>query len=562
MSDDPLLPPEGLTFAEAEALLRQLAGFLSPMGSGLHQRASRAPAQASGASSPEIPAASTVAAYRWDDLRLQDLLESLPDALVLVDRTGAIALANAQVEALFGYHRQELLGRPVEILVPERFRGRHATQRNAYFASPHVRPMGAGLDLYGRHKDGHEFPVEISLSPLRTASGLFAAAAVRDVSQRRQAEAQVRKAEARYRSLVEGIPAVTFMASLDGGLSELYVSPQIEALLGFSQKEWVEDPVLWYTRLHPEDRERWHLEFARTCATGAHFRSEYRFLARDGRVVWVNGEAQLVRDEQGRPLFLQGVAFDITERKKAEATLRQARDELEARVQQRTADLAAANEALRAEITQRKQAQEQLAASLREKEVLLKEIHHRVKNNLQVIYSLLGLQSGYVQDPAALQMFQESRHRVQSMALIHQMLYQTPDLAQLNFAEYVRELAGHLVRSYSGDAIALQIDIEPVCFGIDTAIPIGLILNELLTNSLKYAFPGGRAGQVSVALRRDGEQYLFRFADDGIGLPAGLEIDQADSLGLRLVTALVGQLQGMLEIAGGPGTVFTITFPT
>src|SRR5690349_15920761 len=133
---------------------------------------------------------------------------------------------------------------------------------------------------------------------------------------------RLRLAEARYRTLVEQIPVVTFLAALDGGVNELYVSPQIEALLGFSQKEWLEDPILWYTRLHPEDRERWHLEFARTCATGERFRSEYRFLARDGRVVWVHGEAHLVRDEAGRPLFLQGIAYDITEKKKAEEVLR------------------------------------------------------------------------------------------------------------------------------------------------------------------------------------------------------------------------------------------------
>ena len=134
--------------------------------------------------------------------------------------------------------------------------------------------------------------------------------------------AKLFKAEARYRTLVEQLPAVTFMASLDDGVNEIYVSPQIEKLLGFTQKEWLDDPILWYRQLHPDDQTRWHTEFARTCASGAHFRSEYRFLARDGRVVWVHGEAQMVRDDAGRPLFLQGIAFDITERKKAEEKFR------------------------------------------------------------------------------------------------------------------------------------------------------------------------------------------------------------------------------------------------
>ena len=166
------------------------------------------------------------------------------------------------------------------------------------------------------------------------------------------------KAEARYRTLVEQLPAVTFMAALDEGINELYVSPQIERLLGFTQKQWLEDPVLWYRQLHPDDQLRWHLEFARTCSTGASFRSEYRFLTRDGRVVWVHGEAQVVRDEMGRPIFLQGIAFDITERKRAEDALRQMHDELERQVAERTAQLAQANEVLQAEISERKRAEE------------------------------------------------------------------------------------------------------------------------------------------------------------------------------------------------------------
>jgi PAS domain S-box-containing protein len=132
-------------------------------------------------------------------------------------------------------------------------------------------------------------------------------------------ESQLRTAELRYRTLVEQIPAVTFMAVLGEGENEIYISPHIEALLGFTQKEWLENPFLWYTQLHPDDRDLWHREFARGCRTGGPFRAECRFLARDGRVVWVHGEARLVRDDLGRPLFLQGVAYDISEAKRAEA---------------------------------------------------------------------------------------------------------------------------------------------------------------------------------------------------------------------------------------------------
>ncbi len=184
-----------------------------------------------------------------------------------------------------------------------------------------------------------------------------------------------------YRVLVEQIPAITFMAVLDEGPNELYVSPQIEKVLGYSQKEWLEDPVLWYARLHPDDRERWHVEFARTCATGEPFRSEYRFLARDGRVVWVHGEARLVRDEEGRPLFLQGIAFDITERKQAEEVLRRSHEELEGLVRQRTAALHEVVGALQAEVAERARAE----AAVRDQEARLRSIVETAVDGIVVI---------------------------------------------------------------------------------------------------------------------------------------------------------------------------------
>ncbi len=151
-------------------------------------------------------------------------------------------------------------------------------------------------------------------------------------------ETQLHRAEARYRALVEQIPAVTFMAPLDGSTSELYVSPQIEELLGFSAQEWLDDPFLWYRQLHPDDQVRWTESFARTCFSGERFRAEFRFVARDGRVVWVHGEAKLVMDEQGAPSFLHGVAFDITERKRAEEATLAAYDEIKRLKDQLQAD--------------------------------------------------------------------------------------------------------------------------------------------------------------------------------------------------------------------------------
>jgi PAS domain S-box-containing protein len=473
----------------------------------------------------------------WSKAAFHSVLESLPDAVVVVDPSGLIRLVNQQTEELFGYRRAELRGRPVELLVPARFRTRHVVHRRSYFENPRIRPMGAGVELFGLRKNGTEFPVEISLSPIETEHGTLAASTIRDISQKKAAEAQLHSAEARYRTLVEEIPAVTFMAALDGGVQELYVSPQIEQLLGFTQKEWLENPILWYTQLHADDRDRWHREFARTCATGAHFLSEYRFLARDGSVVWVHGEAQMVRDAHGRPLFLQGVAFDITDRKNAEELLLKANDELERQVAERTAAL---------------------AASLKEKEVLLKEVHHRVKNNLQLISTMHRSQARTLADPNVSSFFAAMQDRLKSIADIHEHLYQADDLTHIDFAQYVRRLGSNLIRSFRPD-VSLSIDVQDVFLDIDTAIRCGLIVNELLSNCLKYAFPD-EAGEIAISVQRDREHCVLTVRDDGIGFPEDLDIDDTESLGLEIVTSQVDQLNGTIDLVRSPGTTFTITF--
>ena len=159
------------------------------------------------------------------------------------------------------------------------------------------------------------------------------------------AEERIRAAEARYQTLIEQIPAVTFMASFDNGRSEVYVSPQVETLLGYPAKDWLEKPILWYQRLHPEDRPRWIKEFTHAVAYNLPFRADYRFMARDERIIWIHGEVKIIRNAAGRPCFVQGLGYDVTERKEAEAVLQRSREELEESVRSRTAELQKAKEA-------------------------------------------------------------------------------------------------------------------------------------------------------------------------------------------------------------------------
>jgi PAS domain S-box-containing protein len=216
-----------------------------------------------------------------------------------------------------------------------------------------------------------------------------------------------------------------------------------------------------------------------------------------------------------------------------------------------------------ADISERKKAERQTKASLSEKEVLLREVHHRVKNNLQVISSLLHLQSAYVQDPDAKRMYKESQSRVRSMALVHSILYESTDLASLDFAAYVRRLSSHLLQSYSVDpgAVTLQVKAQPVHFTIETAVPCGLVVNELVSNALKHAFPAGRRGEIIVDLQENpGGAYTLRVADNGVGFPKDVDFKNSASLGLQLVNALAEQLNGVLELRTDGGTSFELTF--
>jgi two-component sensor histidine kinase len=193
-----------------------------------------------------------------------------------------------------------------------------------------------------------------------------------------------------------------------------------------------------------------------------------------------------------------------------------------------------------------RQTEERLEASLHEKEVLLKEVHHRVKTNLQVIASLLSLQSDQLKDHDAITLFEHIQNHVISMALIHESLYRTGDLARFNFARYIESLSRLLFQSYAAEAsrIRLHMELDDLAFDVDTAIPCGLILNELLTNALKYVFPDGRCGDICITLRAAAEHVMLSVRDTGIGFPAGVDFRNTESLGLRLIDMLSAQLGG------------------
>lgn len=329
---------------------------------------------------------------------IDGLKEYAPDGVVIANVQGEIVLVNTQTEKMFGCSQDELIGRPIEILIPGRFREAHVKHRAGYISSPYTRPMARGLDITCLRKDGSEFPTEVSLGPMETDRGLLIISFIRDITLRREAD-------------------------------------------------------------------------------------------------------------------------------------------------------------------------EKIKTTLKEKEVLLREVYHRVKNNMQVISSLLNLQSGYVQDKKTTEMFKESQNRIRSMALVHEKLYQSKNLANIDFGEYIKDLVNSLFHFYEDRACKIEAytKVEDVCLSIDSAIPCGLIINELVSNSIKHAFPEDwkveKTPGIRIILSSLGQDtYELIVADNGIGMPVDLDLNNVVSLGLKLVNTLVKQLQGSLELRREGGTEFRIRF--
>jgi len=466
----------------------------------------------------------TEEALRESEERYRSVIGALTEGVVLHGADGRIIACNASAERILGLAAAQLQGRHTADL---NWRARH--EDNTPFpaeAHPAVVSLRTSQSctnvVMGIHKPSGELAwISMNSQPLlhpNESKPYAAVASFYEITERRWAEEALRESEERYRLLAENSLDLIELLDLNGNV--MYASPSHYYVIGYTPNELVFQNLFAF--VHPDDAPKALLAVNELLDSKTRKTLEVRLQKKNG--AWIEMEA-LLSGIPGPGNLVHRILFS-------------ARD-----------------------IAARKQAEEHLKSSLKEKEVLLKEIHHRVKNNLQIISSLLNLQSGYIQDSEAGAMFKESRNRVKSMALIHERLYQSKDLARIDFAEYVRNLTTHLFRSYgvNAHAVGLEIDVENILLDIDTAIPCGLIINELVTNALKYAFPPGAGGKIRIGLQRENHGGLaLSVSDNGAGLAPDFDFQQTESLGLQLVNTLTEQLQGQMEIARDDGTTFKI----
>ncbi len=442
------------------------------------------------------------------------ILDHSDDAIFMVDTgTGRIIDVSGSACSHLGYDRAAMLGMSFGDIVDDSARGAMAS-----LFSGRVQHVDIGTTLHGR--SGVQIPCEISVSIARLDGKAIAVAMARDVTARKQIGDELKRSEDTYQAIFNSVNDGIIIMDIGTGRT-VDVNDAVCRMFGFGRTEALatDFPAL-FGGSTGRSREAVMQKLTAISSAGPVL-EEAHVRGGEGNQFWVEVSLKYGRIRGNDRII--AVVRDVTERKLAE---------------------------------------EQVMASLKEKEVMLKEIHHRVKNNLQVISSLLSIQSRYLADPRDAKLFQESQDRVKSMALVHEKLYQSSDLASIDFSSYIERLVTNLFRSYSGNNgnVNLHMDIRDIFLNVDTAVPCGLIVNELVTNALKYAFPGGRDGTVTVSMRIESDYYLLEVSDDGVGMTQGFDIEKSQTLGLQLVTMLVSQIDGKITTDMTKGTKYLIRF--
>jgi PAS domain S-box-containing protein len=437
----------------------------------------------------------------------REIFDKAPVGMSIVGPGQILLRANRALCHMLGYAEAEIVG-------------------DTYAKFTHPDDIAANVDLTQRfydrktrhymlekrylRKDGRVIWAQVTASPVRypgrDSEVIFAV--VQDITPRKQMAQALSRREQRLRAMMQAVPGCITVNRLDGTIEEvnpggldLLDADSAAQMLGRRVQDFVQAPYL-----------QGFLDYARAALQGKVGSHEFEAVTLQGRSVWLETRGVKLTGDDGCVLGLLAATHDITERKRE---------------------------------------QQALVDSLTEKEALLQEVHHRVKNNLQVVSSLLNLQSGYVRDEATRQMLRDSQARLQAMSLIHETLYRSRDISYIDFADYAGNLVQHLAHANDlpGRGIALVTKFAPAQMNVDIAISCGLILNELVSNCLKHAFPQQQPGRIRLTLaRKSGNVLVLSVADNGVGLPENFDQHGRRTLGMRIVNALATQLSGTLEL--------------
>lgn len=454
-------------------------------------------------------------ALKESQKKFKSLVDNAADILIVHDNRGNIIEVNKQACESLQYSPEELV--QMNIMDIEQDVNLEYAKKQVW---PKIKPYKP-FNLFGhlRRKDESVFPVEVRFAVVNIQGKKLFMGLARDITERLNMENALKESEIKYKSLFESNPDYTILSGLDGVTLDVNVAA--EKIIGLSKEELV-GKHFSELKFFPTDEIKLHGEkFSHLLKQENVAPYESRIFDKNADLRWVITSLTLIL-EDNTPKYILIINSDITERKKNE---------------------------------------NQMIKSLEEKEILLREIHHRVKNNMQIISSLLNLQIQHVENIEAVNILKESQGRVKSMAMVHEKLYQSPHFNNINFKEYVKKLVFDIFYSYGikTETIEYVLNIENINIAVETAIPLGLIINELVTNSVKYAFPKCK-GTIKIELKPSNQGLELIVADNGIGLPKKINIHNTSTLGLKLVNSLVKQIDGQIELDRNNGTSFRINF--
>jgi PAS domain S-box-containing protein len=443
------------------------------------------------------------------------IFENTGTATIIIEDNTTISLANSEFEKLSGYSKEELEGRKswIDLLVEDEIE----TVMD-YHKSRRIKkstPKNYEIKLVNKGNEIRDVYVTVALLPY-TQKRLIS---FMDITDKKESRKALIDSQKKYKELAELLPQPVFESNLK---KDVTFTNQIGfKMFGYTQED-LDTGLNMLQLLDPKDHDKARENVKRSITMEELFVEEYTGLKKDGTnfpiLVYSNS---LKHDD--KVVGSRGVIVDLTDIKNVENNLK---------------------------------------ASIHEKEILLREIHHRVKNNMQIISSLLNLQTEYVDDEEAVNVLKESQNRVKSMAIIHENLYKSNDLAHINFVDYINSLVLNLFYSYNIDQKQIKplLKIEDINLNIETAVPCGLIISELISNSLKYAFPNKMKGEIIISLKSVEDTYHLCICDNGIGLPEDINFSNIKTLGLLLVNSLTEQIDGEITIKRGHGTKFKIIF--